>query len=191
MSCGTIGIGSDPDCGNLPKGGTRARVGVFNYDDVTGHTEDADGRVTAITLAPGAQGYIFTGFRNDVKKSEEVVKPGIGPNQFKHNAGWVIYERTQEQKNNVENLAKGPFIIVSENKGKDDDAIEVIGLGVGVEIVAGPIRNAHENGGFFVMNFSTPTDDGVYEPKLPQSLGTDYDNAVTLFDTYFPGDSGS
>ena len=189
MSCGTISIGSSLDCDSIPKGGTRARVGVFNYDDVTGVTTDADGRITAITLADGAQGYVFTGFRNDVKKSEEVVDPGVGLNQFRHLIGWVIYERTQEQKNNIERLAKGRFVVVAENKGKDDDAIEVIGLGVGVEIVAGAIRNAHENGGFFLVNFATP--EGEHETKLPQSLGTDYENALTLFDSYFPTESGS
>lgn len=189
MSCGTISMGSQIDCDNIPKGGARARVGVFNYDDVTSVTVDADGRVTAITLAAGAQGYIFTGFRNDVKKSDEVINPGVGINQFRHLVGWVIYERTQEQKNNIERLAKGRFIVVAENRGKDDDAFEVIGLGVGVEIVVGAVRNAYENGGFFLLNFATP--EGEFEPKLPQSLGTDYDNASTLFDSYFPEESGS
>jgi len=65
-----------------------------------------------------------------------------------------------------------------ENKGKDADAVEVVGKDVGVEIVVGPIRNAHENGGFFILNFATP--EGEFESKLPQTLGTSYANAVTL-----------
>lgn len=189
MSCGSITMGSTPDCDNLPKGGTRARVGVWNYDDVLGVTTDANGRVTAVSVAPGATGYVFPGFRNDVQKSDEVVNPGIGINQFRHLCRWVVYERTQEQKNNVERLSKGRFIVVVENRGKDDDAFEVLGLGVGVEIVAGAIRNAYENGGFFVLNFATP--EGEFETKLPQSLGADYESALTLFDQYFPADSGS
>jgi hypothetical protein len=179
-SCGTIDLGSDPDCDAIPKGGTRARVIVINFDDIETFAEDADGRITSITLVAGAGSYLFTGFRNDVKKSDDVANPGVGLNQFLHKTGWVIYERTQEQKNNVENLARGRFVVIAENKGRDDDAVEVIGIDVGVEIVAGPIRNAHENGGFFMLNFSTP--EGEYEGKLPRSLGTDYDDAQTIID---------
>lgn len=182
-------MGSQIDCDNIPKGGTRARVGVINYDDIDSITADSDGRITAITLAGGATGYAFTGFRNDVKKSEEVINPGVGINQFRHSVSWVIYERTQEQKNNIERLSKGRFVVVAENRGKDDDAFEVIGVGVGVEIVPGAVRNAYENGGFFVLNFATP--EGEYEPKLPQTLGTSYSNGSTLFDSLFPPDSGS
>lgn len=182
-------MGSQIDCDNIPAGGTRARVGVFNHEDVTGWTEDGDGKITAISIAPGATGYLFSGFRNDVQKSEEVVNPGIGLNQFRHLVRWVIYERTQEQKNNIERLAKGRFIVVAENRGKDDNAFEVYGLKVGVEIVAGAIRNAFENAGMFVLPFATP--EGEYEPKLPQTLGTSYSNASSLFDSYFPAESGS
>lgn len=170
MACDQIEIGSSADCDNLPVNGTRARAVAFNFDQVEDYTEDANGVITAITLVAGATGYEFTGFRNDVKKSEEVIKPDIGIPKFKHNVGWVIYERTQLQKNNVEALARGRFVVIVENKGKDADAFEVVGKGVGVEIVAGPIRNAHENGGFFVMSFATPDDLGELEPKLPQTL---------------------
>lgn len=183
MACGFITIGSEVDCDIIPNSGTRPRALAFNYDDIESFTE-VNGRITAITMVAGKTGYAFTGFRNDVKKSDEVINPGVGLNKFKHNGGWVIYERTQEQKNNIEELAKGRFVLVLENKGKDDDSIEVIGRGVGVEIVVGPIRNAHENGGFFVLAFSTP--EGEFESKLPQSLGTDYANALTLLDALVP-----
>lgn len=179
MGCSTIDRGSSADCANLPAGGTNARVIVANFADITGWTESTlDERITGFTMTSGTMAYEFTGFRNDVKKSEEVVNPGIGINQFKHNAGWVIYERTQAQKNNIEKLSRGKFVLFIENKGKDADAWEVIGKDVGVEIVAGPIRNAHENGGFFVLNFSTA--EGEFEGKLPQTLGTTYANALTL-----------
>lgn len=187
MSCGTITIGSAADCANLPVSGTRARAIAFNYDDVESYTEDADGNITAITLVSGATGYEFVGFRNDVKKSDEVLKPDTGVSQFKHNCGWVIYERTQVQKNNVEALARGRFVVIVEHKGKDATVFEVVGKGVGVEIVAGPIRNAHENGGFFVMSFSTPDDIGEFEPKLPQTLiVTDYPTTLAYVNALLP-----
>lgn len=187
MACGSITRGSQADCDNIPEGGTRARLLVANYDDILTWTEDADGNITDFTLAPGAFLYEFLGFRNDVKKSEEVIKPDVGIPKFKHNIGWVIYERTQLQKNNVENIARGRFIAFAENKGKDADVIEVVGKGVGLEIVAGPIRNAHENGGFFVLSLSTPDDQGELENRLPQTLqiagsGTIYENNLAFLD---------
>lgn len=191
MACGSITRGSQADCDNIPEGGTRARLLVANYDDILTWTEDADGNITDFTLAPGAFLYEFLGFRNDVKKSEEVIKPDVGIPKFKHNIGWVIYERTQLQKNNVENIARGRFIAFGENKGKDADVIEVVGKGVGLEIVAGPIRNAHENGGFFVLSLSTPDDQGELESRLPQTLqiagsGSIYENNLAFLDGLLP-----
>ena len=175
--CTNIDVGSAADCSNLPAGGTRARVIVVNFDDIT-DWDDTNGVITQVTIPSGTKGYEFTGFRNDVKKSEEVINPGIGINQFKHNVGWVIYERTQAQKNNIERLARGRFVVFAELKGKDNTSFEVIGKDVGVEIVAGPVRNAHENGGFFMVNFSTP--EGEFEGKLPQQLGTTYSAGLAL-----------
>lgn len=180
--------GSAPDCDNIPRGGTRPLIIGINYDEINGQpTYDSDGRVLSIPLVPGAQAYRFYGFRNDVKKSDEVINPGVGINQFKHNAGFVIYERTQDDKNNIERLCKGRSVWITESKGKDADACEVHGLDVGMEIVPGSIRNAHENGGFFMLNFSTP--EGEYESKLPRSLGTDYEDAQDIIDAMAPAES--
>lgn len=180
MACGTITRGSVVDeCEDIPPGGTRARLLLANIDDIVSYTEDVDNNITAITFSGGAGFYEFTGFRNDVKKSEEVIKPEIGIPKFKHNVGWVIYENTQIQKNNIENIVRGRFVAVVENKGKDANSFEVVGKDVGLEIVAGPIRNAHENGGFFVISLSTPDDQGELEGQLPQTL-LDTDYATTL-----------
>jgi len=178
--------GSSPDCDNIPRGGTKPLIIGINYDEieVNGIAYDADGRVTGITLVAGADAYRFVGFRNDVKKSDEVINPGVGINQFKHLAGFVIYERTQLDKNNIERLAKGRSVWITESKGRDADAVEVHGLDVGMEIVPGAIRNLHENGGFFILNFATP--EGEYESKLPRSLGDDYADAQDIIDAIAP-----
>jgi hypothetical protein len=179
MSCGFIDIGSSADCDNLPVGGTRARLILFNYDDVSSFTE-TDGIVTSITLYVGRLGYEFLGFRDDVGKSEEVVKPEIGMPMFKHLIGFTIYEDEQAQKNNIEQLSRGRFIAIVENKGQDAQSFEIVGKNVGLEIVPGSIRNAHENGGFFVLSLATPEEDGEYETKLPQTFGTDYEETLEI-----------
>lgn len=190
-ACGSITRGSQADCLNIPDGGTRARLILMNYDEVAAYTEDADNTITDIDLTVGAFAYEFLGFRNDVKKSEEVIKPETGVSKFKHNVGFVVYENTQLQKNNVENIARGRFVAVVENKGKTENVFEVVGKGVGMEIVAGPIRNAHENGGFFVISLSTPDDIGELENSLPQTLqivgsGSTYENTLAFLESLIP-----
>lgn len=185
--CGHMFQGGDK-C-NAPRGGTVPEVVGFNFDQIASFTEDADGRITGITLNPGAVGYRFEGFRNDMKKNDEVVNPGVGENQFKHTVGIVIYQRTQLDKNNIEALCKGKSVWVTESNGKDDDAVEVHGIQCGLRIVPGVLRNAHENGGFFILNFATDVEVGDYEEKLPQSLGTDYADAKDILDALAPEES--
>ena len=189
MGCGNITSGSTPDCDNLPSGGTRARLVLVNYDDLledpSAFAENGTFKITDVNLKPGRSGYTFTGFRNDMKKTTEVINPGIGLNQFKHTCGWVIYERTQVQKNNIEKICRGKFVAFAENKGRDDDALECLGKDVGLEIVVGPIRNAHENGGFFMINMATA--EGEFESKLPQTVGTSYDNGQDILDNIIAG----
>lgn len=171
MACGSITTGSVIDsCDDIPAGGTRARLILMNLDEIEDFDTDADGNISSITMASGKYAYEFLGFRNDVKKSEEVLKPEIGIPKFKHNAGFVIYENTQLQKNNIEKLTRGRVVAIIENKGKGENAFEVAGITVGLGIVAGAIRNAHENGGYFVLSLSTPDDEGELEPKLMQTL---------------------
>lgn len=178
MACGEITIGSDVACDAQAKGGTvPSTLTLFNIDQIDGYTV-ASGKITAIDLETDARGWQFTGFRNDLKKVDDVRDLGVGLKGFGHAITFVIYERTQAQKDNIEKLCKGRFVAIVENKGKDADAFEVYGKDNGMEIVVGPIRNAHENGGFFIISLVTP--DGEAEGKLPQTLGTSYSNAETV-----------
>lgn len=191
MACGTITRGSViEECDDIPPGGTRARLLLANFDEVVSYTEDVNGQITAITLADDATLHEFTGFRNDVKSSQEVIKPEMGLPKFKHNVGFVIYENTQLQKNNIENLVRGRVVAIVENNGKDENSFEVIGVGVGLTIVAGVIRDAHVNGGFFVLSLATPDDENVLEPQLPQTLVvTDYPGTLAYLLTLLPAES--
>jgi len=188
MGCGNITRGGAADCESLPAGGTRARLILINTDDLAtsnGFVENGDGKITDINVTPGRAGYEFTGFRNDMKLVTEVATPAVGLNQFIHQTAWVIYERTQVQKNNIERMSRGRFYAILELKGQDDDAVVLLGKSVGIEAVAGPIFNAHENGGMFTITLRTP--EGEYESKLPQTVGTSYSNAQTIIDNVVAG----
>lgn len=180
MSCGRIDRGSSADCDNLPEEGTRARLILINHKDVQNIEED-NGVITSIELYPDRQGYEFLGFRSDVKKSDDVVRTKL-KNRFKHNVGFVIYERDQLQKNNIKSIAKGRFLAIVENRGKDENSIEVLGKNVGLRIVGGVLRDAYEDGGMFIINLSTPDNGVEFEKKLPQNLGDTYEEALTIIE---------
>lgn len=208
MSCGSITKGSEPDCDNIPVGGTKARLILINWDDVLYILEGNDifgsgsvwddtfddtfgpvvvagaglGVITAIVLKPGRQAYEFIGFRNDVKKSEETQKTTGNKKRFIHRCGFVIYEVDQLQKLNIKDIAKGRFMAIVESKGEDPDSIELLGKDCGLQIVAGRIRDAYETQGVFVINLATPDNGVEYERKLPQTVGTSYANAVEIID---------
>jgi hypothetical protein len=186
MSCGTINTGSQPDCNDLPDAGTRARLVLMNYSEVANIITSDDGVVLSIEMEAGKQGYEFLGFRNDVKKSDDVVK-GKLKSKFRHNLSFVIYEVDQLQKNNIKKITRGRFIAIIENKGKGPDSIELLGKNVGLQIVGGLIRDAHQNGGLFVINLSTPQNDAEFEKKLPQSVGTTYENGLAIIESVLAG----
>jgi len=178
--CGSITSGASADCENLPAGGTHARAIVFNYDQVDEITKDVNGVVTEITLVDGAFGYEFEGLGNSFQKSEDFARSattGIG--QYKHKHSIIIYSRTQAIKEQVKKFGNGRFIAVLFNRGEDADSIELAGENVGVQLVAGEIRNAYANDSFFVLNFATPEGD-IENETAPMVSVFDTDNATTV-----------
>ena len=191
MACDSIDRGSSADCDNLPVGGTEARLILINTNDVLAYTEDSDGNITDITLDAAATAYEFLGFRNDMKGIQETLTPDVGPTRLRHTVGLNIYELTQVQKNNIEKIARGNLVAILENRGKNEDSHEVFGKGVGLQIVPGVIRNAHENGGLYVLSLASPDGEGLTEPKLPQTLkitgaGTQYEDNLDFIDSLLP-----
>lgn len=185
MGCGTITLGSLPDCDQPLRAGSIPRLLLINYDDVVSVTQSSStpNLLTAITFATNTVAHVFNGFKQDIKPTQEVIAPGNGSNQFKHAVSFVVYEINQSQKNNLQRLAKGRFIAVVENKGKTEDAFEVYGLGSGMEIVPGVARDTYANGGGYLISLATS--DQEFEPKLPQTLfTTDYATTLALVEEY-------
>lgn len=204
MSCSSITIGSSvEECDELAPSGTRARLILINFVDVVRIYTNDDQKIIQIVLRSDITGGIaldapldaafseggvsagafeFTGFRNDVKKSDEVVSMDLAKKRFRHAVSFVIYEVDQLQKTNIKNLARGRFLAIVENKGQTEDSIEVLGRECGLEIVGGRIRDAHETSGFFQINLATPDNGVEYERKLPQTLGISYQNGLEIIE---------
>lgn len=187
FDCGAITIGSAADCEALPAQGTRARVVLFNFDDIEEYTE-AGGKITDIVLKDGKFGYLFTGLGQSFKKSEDFSRSATtGLGRYKHKHTLVIYERTQEQKDNIKALGNGRFVAVLFNKGEDSDSIELAGKSVGLELQAGEIRNAHANDAFFVLNMATPEGEVENESAPMQSIwDTDQETTEAMIDALLP-----
>lgn len=185
MGCGTITIGSINDCDNPLKSGTQPVMYLANYDDLVSVTlsSSTPNLITALTFVSGAVLYMFEGFKQDTKPSQEVIAPSNGANQFKHSVNWIIYQISQLQKNNIQRIAKGNFIAIVENLGKDANSFEVYGLGVGMQIVPGVVRDSYANGGGYILSLATL--ENQFEPKLPQTLfSTDYATTLALVKGY-------
>lgn len=187
MACGEITLGSTADCDNLPAAGTRARAIIFNYDDIESYTE-SNGVITDITLAAGKYGYEFTGLGNSFKTSADFARSAnTGVGRYKHKASIVIYERTQEQKDNIKSMGNGRFVVALFLNGSDADSVVLLGKQVGVEVAAGTIYDAFANDGFFVLNMGTPEGEIENETALPQSIwDTNYTTTEAMLEALLP-----
>jgi len=157
----------------------------MNYDDLLSVTTSTStpNLLTALTFATNTVSYLFEGYKQDVKPTQEVIAPSNGQNQFKHNLNFLVYEISQLQKNNLQRLAKGRFIAIVENKGKDANAFEVYGLNSGLELVPGVVRDPLANGGGYLISLATMENE--FEPLLPQTLfDTDYATTKALVEEY-------
>ncbi len=186
--CGSITEGSSADCENLPAGGTRARAIVFNYEEVDEIVKDENGIVTDITLVDGAFGYEFTGLGNSFQKSEDFQRSATTSlGQYKHKNSIIIYQRTQAIKEQVKKFGNGRFIVALFNRGEDNDSIELAGENVGVQLVAGEIRNQYGNDGFFVLNFATPEGEIENETAPMRTIfDTDRETTVAMLEALLP-----
>jgi hypothetical protein len=182
MEIGLITVGSAPDCDNLPPAGMSTRLILANYIDVQKIYSDDDQRIVSIEMVPGKFAYEFFGFRRDVEKSDEVVRREKSKQRIKHFLSFVIYDNSQQQKNNIRNVVTGRLIAIVENNGKNDNSLELLGRECGLSIVDGQIRNAYENGGVFTINIGTPDNGIEFERKLPQTLGISYEDGLGIID---------
>jgi hypothetical protein len=185
MGCGTITRGAGSDCDNPLKSGTRPRIFIANFDDVLSTTPSATtpNLITAITFATGTTSFLFEGFKQDIKPTQEFIAPSNGLNQHKHGVGFIVYEISQLQKNNLQRMNKGRFVAIVENNGKNENSFEVYGLGSGLEIVPGLTRDTYANGGGYIIALATPETE--FEPLLPQTIfSTDYATTLALVNEY-------
>lgn len=181
MSCHLLERGAHTDCDELPVGGTEDRLILINYDNVE-FIKTLNGKITAIHLVAGAVGYEFFGLRQDIKKSEDAVNNGRLKTRFTHSTEFIVYEIDQIQKKNIQRMTKGRFMAIVENKGRHDDSFELLGRECGLKLTAGVLRDAYGTKGLYNISLSTPDNGIEYERKLPQTVGTSYQDGLDIID---------
>lgn len=190
MGCGSIDRGSVLSCKTPLVGGIGgdSRLVLYNFSEVS-FTESSTtpNLLTAITLASGASGYQFQGYKLSLKPSVDIVAGANGQNLFKHRIAFVIFENTQLQKNNIQTLKDGRYVALYENNGKNNDSFELSGINVGLEVKPQKIRDLQTDGAAYMLLLETP--DAELETKLPQTfLSTNYSTTLTAVNTtlYLP-----
>jgi len=181
MGCGSISRSEVANCATPIVGGIGggSRLILYNFDEVS-FTESGTtpNLFTAITLASGASGYQFQGYKLSLKPSLDVVAGASGQGLLKHTIAFVVFSNTQLTKNNIQNLLQGRYVALYENNGKNTESFELMGVNVGLEIKPQKIRDLQVDGAAYTLLLQTP--DAELETKLPQTfLSSTYSASLT------------
>lgn len=181
-SCKGIVKGAIYDCDNPPIGGVDERLILFNLEDLLSVTYAGGSNpnvISGITLKSGAQAFVFEGTRNSNQPSHSFV-PGTFVGGYDHLVNFHVFEKGQDQKDNLEKMAYHKVVAIIEN---NDQTFEVFGLKQGLEVQeqTRELFNT-DTAGAFVVSLKT-SDNSAREPKMPQDLFlTDYTTTRDLVD---------
>lgn len=174
-NCGRITAGITNDCDDLLVGGVKAKLYLFNLDDIVGYTLNVTNKqiIEAITLetSPAASGYVFEGYLNSIEPSVNLNK-GAYFNQWNHQILFRIFSNIPDTKKQIEALSKGRFVAIIENNYQGDDgnaAFELYGKKVGLEAtVIEANKNDADSQGAWVITLATP--ETTKEPNAPATV---------------------
>lgn len=171
--CGEMAASVQIDCANIPVGGSADRIFIINKADVdkAASTTDASGMVTSLALKATKTAFVITGQNQSIAPEHSLVRQG-SVSRYSHQVGFRAFKIDQTTKNELEKLANGLFVLVTETLG---DEYEIYGWDVGLRLEElTRILNDVESNGLFNGVLRTP-DNLPAEPKLPrQYLNTDY-----------------
>jgi hypothetical protein len=165
-TCLGISRGAAFDCNDKPQAGVDETLVLINLDDIDTMPEDSDQVVTDITLKAGKLAYAFEGTRNSLVPSSNFVKDGSSSG-YEHMAQFIVFDKTQVSRNNIEKLGDKQVLALIENK---DGTFEILGKSVGL-LTSENTRNNSDRptAGGFQITIKTD-EDGAFEAKLPQIL---------------------
>lgn len=179
MGCGSLIRSSNPDCATPFQGGVGldSQLVLIERTDILSYTSTGIDLITAITLVSGKSAWSFKGFKQSLKPNYKRVQAPSGQSMYQHKAEYFVFDYSQVQKFNLQKKANGRYVGIFANSKQDANAFEIMGIGVGLELLELE-RSPGDNGGAFKVVIQTPENE--FEAKLPQTfLSTDYAGTLT------------
>jgi len=188
-ACGGITIGADYDCLTPLVPGVKQRLILFNLEDIDTVAYSATpptSLIELITLVTTKQAFAFEGIKRSLNPQYAFIPQTVSVG-YDHQVDFLVFDVSQEQKDNLEAMALGKLVAVVENNnspGNANSVFEVYGLGVGMEIITMTrIPGDLETTGAFSLSLKTSDNEGK-EPKMPQSwFDTDYATTKAAVET--------
>lgn len=179
-NCTGISLGSLYDCEDPLQPGIIQRLIVFNKADIATITFDVTttSLITDIVLESTKQGYEFTGTKQSINASYTLVPATVSVG-YDHLVDLHIWDVTQENKDNLENMAVSAGLVAVVENINDvslgNSVFEVYGLGRGMELFSLVRTPADvETSGAFVAQLKTSDTVGK-EVRMPTSwFDTDF-----------------
>jgi hypothetical protein len=186
-ACGGIDLGADYDCLQPLVPGVKQRLLLFNLDDlsVVTYSLAPTTLIEDITLKSTKAAFAFEGVKRSLNPQYAFIPQTVSVG-YDHQVDFLIFDISQEQKDNIEKMGLSKLVAVVENNnsvGNGNSIFEVYGLGVGMELItAVRIPGDLETTGAFSLSLKTSDNEGK-EPKMPQSwFDTDYTTTKALVD---------
>lgn len=174
--CDGITLGAAYDCDNPLVAGVDQRLILINQADFNDAIVTFDGTITTlitniVLVGTGTAAFAFQGVRSSLAPQTAFI-PGTVSVGYDHQVDFLVFDITQTQKDNLEELGLGKVVAVVQNMnstGNGDSVFEVFGKDVGLELITNTRINAdQETAGAFSLSLKTSDDTGK-EPKLPTS----------------------
>lgn len=162
----------DPQAQNILQAGVGAdsRMVIMERSSIASYTLNALGEVTAITFNTGFSAWSIDGIRQSLKPKFERVQAPSGQSVFRHSVSGSYFDYSSIAKNNSLRMSNSRYVVIYENSKLDGNAIEVMGLDVGLEITE-LTRAPQENGGAIMFTLSSPENEFEARPPATWNSG--------------------
>lgn len=158
--------------------GIKGKAILINFDDWTAATKtESDGVYSALSLASGAKGYLFTSHEQAFEASVTMNK-GTYQNSFGHQVLMRAFDRTQNLKSDVNKIAHGKYVAIVQNldTNNPETKYEVYGAENGLVASAIEFNSTDADGVAYAITLAS--DERARESEVPKSIFTT-DEATT------------
>jgi len=183
--CGSLTKSILKSCAVPIQGGTRDRMAVINFDDLSAITYVGTTSVVD-SFVIDSLAIQIDGKNNSIMPNYKMVKVGF-EKMFDHIVGCKGFDISQEVKDDLNKGKDGRYVVITENFAKGTNgttAFEIYGISTGLEMTElDRDPNSADTQGAFNIVFGT---DKNKEPLMPNYLFIDdYATTKAFFDALF------